>query len=127
MDLSIDDCITEQQLTTVLGHPMHLLGVYEDGVQAVYLSEDGGCQVTIHMMNQTRAGFEAQVLAATVSLTMQEGLGEVAYWYEGKSQLMLFCAGYALDVAVSCADTTEVETQTRQIAELIVDKLGEQL
>ena len=125
VDLAITDYVTEQQLTTVLGYPMHLLGVYEEGVQSVYLSEDGSCQVTIHMMNQTRAGFDAQVVAATVPLTMQEGLGEVAYWYEGKTQLIVFSDGYALDVAISCADTPEVDTQTRQIAELILTKLAE--
>ena len=123
VDLTITECITEQQLTTAVGYPMHLLGVYEENTQAVYLSEDGDCQVTIHMMNQTRAGFEAQVAAATVPMIMQEGVGEVAYWYEGAAQLMVYSDGYALDVAVSCADTAGMEPQTRQVAELILSRL----
>ena len=123
VDLTITDCISEQQLTSVVGYSMHLLGVYEENTQAVYLSEDGSCQVTIHMMNQTRAGFDAQVTAATVPLIMQEGVGEIAYWYYGAAQLMAFSDGYALDVAVTCADTLQMDTQTRQIAELILGKL----
>ena len=126
VDLTITDCITEQQLATVVGYPMHLLGVYEEDTQAVYLSEDGSCQVTIHMMNQTRAGFEAQVTAATVPLVMQEGVGEIAYWYDGAAQLMIYSDGYALDVAVTCADTVQMDTQTRQIAELILAQLQQQ-
>lgn len=126
VDLAITDCITEQQLTTVLGYPMHLLGTFEEGTQAVYLSEDSACQVTIHMINQTRAGFDAMVANAIVPMILQDGLGEAAYWYEGKTQLMAYCDDYAVDVAVTCADTDQIETYTRQIAELILTKLQQQ-
>ena len=120
VDLSITDCITEQQLTTVVGHPMQLLGVYEDGVQAIWQSDDGSCQITIHMMNQTREVFDTQVADAEVPMTLQEGLGEAAFWYEGRTEMMLYANGYALDVAVVCSDTPLTEPHVRQIAELML-------
>jgi len=120
VDLSITDCITEQQITSVVGHSMQLLGVYEDGVQAIWQSDDGACQVTIHMMNQTREVFDSQVADSEVAMTLQEGLGEAAFWYEGRTELMLYANGYALDVAVVCSDTPLTEPYVRQIAELML-------
>ncbi len=126
VDLAITDCITEQQITSVVGHPMHLLGVYEDGVQAIWQSDDGSCQVTIHMMNQTREVFDSQVADAEVPMTLQEGLGEAAFWYEGRTEMMLYYNGYALDVAVVCSDTPLTEPHVRQIAELMLAALQPQ-
>lgn len=120
VDLAITDCITDQQLSTVLGHSMQLLGVYEEGVQAIWQSDDGACQVTIHMMNQTREVFDSQITDAEVEMTMQEGLGEIAYWYESRTQLMVYANGYALDVAVVCSDTPLTEPYVRQIAQLML-------
>ncbi|MBQ9841959.1 MAG: hypothetical protein IJO42_02490 [Clostridia bacterium] len=126
VDLAITDCITEQQITSVVGHPMQLLGVYEDGVQAIWQSDDGSCQVTIHMMNQTREVFDSQVADAEVPMTLQEGLGEAAFWYEGRTEMMLYYNGYALDVAVVCSDTPLTEPHVRQIAELMLAALQPQ-
>lgn len=120
VDLAITDCITDQQLSTVLGHSMQLLGVYEEGVQAIWQSDDGACQVTIHMMNQTREVFDSQITDAEVEMTMQEGVGEIAYWYESRTQLMVYANGYALDVAVVCSDTPLTEPYVRQIAQLML-------
>lgn len=120
VDLSITDCITEQQIASVVGHSMQLLGVYEDGVQAIWQSDDGACQVTIHMMNQTREVFDSQVADSEVAMTLQEGLGEAAFWYEGRTEMMLYANGYALDVAVVCSDTPLTEPYVRQIAELML-------
>ena len=126
VDLSITDCITEQQLTTVMGCQMTLLGTYEDGVQAVYMSEDGSSQVTVHMMNQTRAVFDSNVTASETPMTVQEGLGAAAFWDEGHNQILVYYDGYAIDVAVTCTDSTMVETYTRQIAEMLVSALQHQ-
>ena len=128
VDLAITDCITDQQLSTVLGHSMQLLGVYEDGVQAIWQSDDGVCQVTIHMMNQTREVFDTQITDAESAMTMQEGVGEIAYWYEGRTQLLVYANGYALDVAVNCSDTPLTEPYVRQIAQLmlsVIQPVGE--
>ena len=126
VDLSITDCITDQQITSVVGHSMQLLGVYEDGVQAIWQSDDGACQVTIHMMNQTREIFDSQVTSSEIPMTLQEGLGEAAFWYEGRTEMMLYCNGYALDVAVVCSDTPLTEPYVRQIAELMISSLQPQ-
>ena len=135
VDLTITDCISEQQLTTILGYPMSLLGVGEEGAQAVYQTEDSTCVVTVHMLNQTRAGFDAVIGASTATTVLQEGLGESAYWFVsdemvdqnsgGYAQLMVYSGGYAVDVALACADIPEanINAYVLQIAETILSRL----
>ncbi|MBQ8683476.1 MAG: hypothetical protein IJ518_03030 [Clostridia bacterium] len=123
VDLTITDCISEQELSTVLGYTMTLLGVGEEGSQAVYQTEDGTCIVTVHMLNQTRAGFDAMVNASAVPMVLQEGLGESAYWYGDTAQLMLYSGGYAVDVSVVCVDISEPNSYVLQIAESILSRL----
>lgn len=123
VDLKITDCISEQELQTILGYPVTLSGMFEENTQAIYTSEDGTCQVTVHMINQTREGFDALVKDSTVEMVRQEGLGEAAYWYGETGQIMVYSGGYALDVAVTCVDIKEPQTYTRQVVEMILRKL----
>lgn len=121
VDLKITDCITDQQLTSVLGHPMQLLGLYEENTQAIWMSEDGACQVNINLQNQDRAVFDSN--AATQQTKLQEGLGDTAYWSVESGELVAYANGYALGVAVTCADTTMNEAYTRQIADILLKAL----
>ncbi len=123
VDVTITNCIREQELSSILGCTVSLLGLGEDGSQAVYQSMDGTCVVSIHLINQTRAGFDAMVANAAVAMELQEGLGEIAYWYEGKAQLMVYSGGYAVDVAVACLDIPEPGTYVMQIAQSILSRL----
>ena len=61
-----------------------------------------------------------QITDAEVAMTMQEGVGEIAYWYESRTQLLVYANGYALDVAVVCSDTPLTEPYVRQIAQLML-------
>lgn len=127
VDLSITDCITEQQVTTVMGCPMVLMGTYEDNTQAIYTSsDDSAYMVTINLKNQTRAVFDADIAAAGDSVTLYEGLGEAAFWSSVTGELLVYTNGYYLGVAVTCADTTMVETYTRQVADIMVTALQPQ-
>ena len=125
VDLTITDCISEQELSTILGYSMTLLGVAEEGSQAVYQTDDGTCVVTVHMLNQTRAGFDAMVNASTVPMVLQEGLGESAYWYEETAQLMLYSGGYAVDIALVSVDITPANSKAYvlEIAGSILQRL----
>ncbi len=121
VDVNITDCITDAQITAVLGCPMTLLGVFEDGTQAVYMSEDGAYQVNINLKNETRAVFDSN--AADQETTPQEGLGETAYWSVETGELVVYTGGYALGVSVLMPEDTATDGYVRQIAELMLDAL----
>ncbi len=124
VDLRITDCITEQQLTTIMGCPMTLLGTYEEETQAIYTaSDDSASMVTINLKNQTRGVFDADIAAAGDSVTLYDGVGEAAFWSSVTGELLVYVNEYCLGVAVTCADTTMVEAYTRQVAEMMVKAL----
>ena len=123
VDLLITDCITEQDVSTVLGYPMHFLGLGDSNTQATYQSEDGACIVSISLKNQTRELFDTTIADLGDSVTLYEGLGEAAYLSSVTGELLVYQSGYFLGVGVSCQDTVAVETYTRQIAELMVAAL----
>ena len=129
MDLSIVDCITAEELTAIMGSPMQLLGVFEDNSQAVFTSEDGRHVATVNMKNQTSAGFEAEKNASLFSTTLQDGVGEMAYWCEDTETdnvwLEFYSGGYAVTVGVTCPETDDQahSTYIKQIAEKILGKL----
>lgn len=124
VDLQITDCITEQQLTTIMGCPMTLLGTYEDNTQAIYTSsDDSASMVTINLKNQTRGVFDADIAAAGTSVTLHDGVGEAAFWSSVTGELLVYTNGYYLGVAVTCADTTMVEAYTLQVADIMVKAL----
>lgn len=122
VDIAIEDCITDQQISTVVGMPMTLLGVYEEGTQAVFMSEDATCQVNINLMNQPRSVFDSTVGGAE-NAVLQEGLGEAGYWFEETGELVVYAGGYSLGVAVVTVDPTNRITYAQQITTTILQKL----
>ena len=130
VDLRITDCITEQQLTTIMGCPMTLLGTYEEETQAIYTaSDDSASMVTINLKNQTRGVFDATIADYGTRATLFEGVGETAFMVsipDGdiiRKELLVYVNEYCLGVSVTCADTTMVEAYTRQVAEMMVKAL----
>ena len=127
VDLKITDCITEQQLSTVMGCSMTLLGTYEENTQAIYTSsDDSAAMVTINLKNQDRGLFDTDIAAMGTDVTLYEGVGEAAFWSATTGELLVYANEYCLGVAVTCADTTMVEAYTRQVAELMVQALQPQ-
>lgn len=122
LDITITDCISEEQISSVMAYPMTLLGVFEDGTQAIYQSDDGMYQVTINLKNESRAVFDNN--AANQQTTLQEGIGETAYWSLETGELVAYANGYALGVSVLTATPgVDITSHTQQIAELILDRL----
>ena len=122
LDITITDCISEEQIGSVMAYPMTLLGVFEDGTQAIYQSDDGVYQVTINLKNESRAVFDNN--AANQQTTLQEGIGETAYWSLETGELVVYANGYALGVSVLTATPgIDITSNARQIAELILDRL----
>lgn len=127
VDLQITDCITEQQVSTVMGCGMTLLGTYEENTQAIYTSsDDSAAMVTINLKNQTRGVFDADIAAAGDSVKVYDGVGEAAFWSTETGELLVYANEYCLGVAVTCADTTMVEAYTRQVAEIMIKALQPQ-
>ena len=122
VDISIENCITAQQVSTVVGTPMTLLGVYEEGTQAVFMSDDATCQVNINLMNQERSVFDATVGGAE-NATLQEGLGEAAYWFAETGELVVYAGGYSLGVAVVTLDPGTQMSFAQQIVTTILNNL----
>ncbi len=123
VDLKITDCITEQQLTAILGYSMLPPQIGESDTQAIYQSEDGACMVSISLKNQTRGVFDSDIAALSDTVTLYEGVGEVAYLSNVTGELLVYQSGYSLGVAVSIPETENGEPQTRQIAELMITAL----
>lgn len=123
VDVNITDCITDSQVSTVVGVPMTLLGVYEDGTQAIYMSEDGTCQVTVNLKNQTQELFNDNIQDLGDSVTMVTSVGEAAYWCSETGELLVYQHGYSLGVSATIAGADQVEPYITQIAELISQKL----
>ncbi len=127
VDLSITGCITEQQLSTIMGCPMTLLGTNEEDTQAIYTSsDDSASMVTINLKNQTRGAFDSDIASYGTDVTLYEGVGEAAFWSSVTGELLVYANEYALGVAVSCADTTMIEAYTRQVADIVVKSLQPQ-
>ena len=127
VDLKITDCITEQQISTVMGCSMTLMGTYEENTQAIYTSgDDGTYMVTINLKNQDRGVFDADIAAAGDSVKLYEGVGEAAFWSSVTGELLVYTNEYCLGVAVTGADTTMIEAYTRQVAEIMVKALQPQ-
>ena len=55
---------------------------------------------------------------AETSVTREDTAYEV-----GSGELLVYANEYCLGVAVTCADTTMVETYTRQVAEMMIKAL----
>lgn len=124
VDVAITDCITQEQVSTIIGMPVTLLGVYEDGTQAIYMSEDGAYQANINLKNESRAVFDSNIAALGDGAEMVTSYGEVAYWCSATGELVLYQNGYALGVSVILGDW-DVDTTgyVQQIAEIVVNKL----
>lgn len=123
VDVKITDCITEQQLSTVLGYPIHLLSLGDGDTQAIYQSEDGACMVSISLKNQDQGAFDADIAALGDAVTMVTTYGEVAYWCSTTGELLVYENGYSLGIAVSIAGVSATETYISQIAEIMVNAL----
>ena len=131
VDLKITDCISEQQISTVMGSSMILQGLFEENTQAYYMSEDG-TTVNINLKNQERGLFDAAIADFGTNATLFEGVGETAFLVVMKEpdsdeiiskELLVYINDYTLGVSVVCADITMEETYIRQIAEIMVDAL----
>lgn len=122
LDLKITDCITEQQLTTILGYTMLPPSIGDYDTTATYRSEDG-CIVTINLKNQTMELFNSDIAALGDTVTLYEGVGEAAYKSSVTGGLLVYQNGYSLGVAVTIPGVENAETQARQIAEIMVSAL----
>ncbi|MBE6806636.1 MAG: hypothetical protein E7527_01290 [Ruminococcaceae bacterium] len=122
VDLLITDCITEEQISTVLGYPVHQLPQVGDNTEALYQSEDGTYMVKINLKNESRGLFDTTIAGMGDSVTLYEGVGEVAYW-SSDNELIVYQNGYVLGVWMTIPGVDNAETQTRQIAELMLGTL----
>ncbi len=123
VDVNITDCLTEEQVSAVMGTPMTLLGVFEDSTQAIYTSADSTSQVIINLKNQTQELFRANAEALGDAASAVTTIGEEAYWCREIGELLVYQNGYALGVAVAIANVVEIQPYVSQLAELVLDRL----
>lgn len=119
LNKAITDCLTEEQVSDVVGADMTLLDVYDEGTQAIYQSADGMVQVTVNLKNESRTAFDER--SAALVTVPQEGMGDVAYWSSETDELVVHQNGYTLGVWVMAeGDTFEM---SKQIAQAVLEKL----
>ncbi len=123
VDVEITDCITEQQLSTILGVSVLPPQLGDSNTQAIYQSEDGTCMVSISLKNQARGVFDSDIAALGDAAAMVTTYGEVAYWCSTTGELLVYQNGYALGIAVSIAGVDSTETYVSQIAQAMVTAL----
>ena len=97
VDRAVADCITEEEMSTILGYPMHLSGTGGDS-EARYASESGTSHLTLTLENMEEKDFEAMV-ADEAMWSPQYNLSVTAYWNVDQSEMIAYCNGYAVSVA----------------------------
>lgn len=118
VDRKVTECISEMQLSSELGYPVHLSGTNGDS-EAWYESADNTCLVALTLENKSRAEFDT-IAADPAQWTMQTELGEVAYWNVNKTELIAYYSGYAVSVATDDASAASMQ----RIMQMILNSLN---
>ena len=96
VDRKVSDCITEAELSDMMAVEVKL--VIDTDSAATYQSDDGYYMVTLALENQSRDEFDAMVADTTI-WTPHAGVGEVAYWGVGQTEMVAYQSGYAVSVS----------------------------
>ena len=97
VDRKVSDCITAEELSALMQVEGMTL-ILDTDSEATYQSPDGYYMVTLGLENQTRAAFDTLVSDPSV-WTVQDGLGEAAYWGVDQTELVAYQNGYAVSVS----------------------------
>lgn len=96
VDRKVSDCITEAELSDMMDVEVKL--VIDTDSAATYQSDNGYYMVTLALESRTRDEFDAMV-ADTTLWTRHVGVGEVAYWGVGQTEMVAYQSGYAVSVS----------------------------
>ena len=96
VDRKVSDCITEAELSAMMDVEVKLM--IDTASAATYQSDNGYYMVTLALESRARDEFDAMV-ADTAIWTPHAGVGEVAYWGVGQTEMVAFQSGYAVSVS----------------------------
>ena len=113
VDRKVTDCISIQQINAAISYENMTETTATDS-RADYYSEDGSCHLSLGLENKSRAAFDA--IAADPALwTMQENLGEIAYWSVDHTELIAYQNGYSVSVYLAPSNTISMQMIMRDI------------
>lgn len=124
LNLSITDCLSEAQVSEIIGVDMVASDAYEHGTWVIYSSEDGRRQVSVSMENTTAELYATLIQSLPEAQAFSE-LGDNAYWNAPTSELIYYIEGY--QIAVKVTDSTVYNTKglCLAIVKVIETKLQE--
>lgn len=96
VDRKVSDCITEAELSAMMDVEVKLM--IDTASAATYQSDNGYYMVTLALESRTRDEFDTMV-ADTAIWTPHAGVGEVAYWGVGQTEIVAYQSGYAVSVS----------------------------
>ncbi len=114
LDLTLENLLSEEEVSQVLGTDMIRLGVFEDGTQLMFGQDTGAYQVMVQMINTTRGQFDED-MNQMAELSAIEDTGEVAWWDAATRQAMAYADGYAVSVCVEVGDA-DMEVQPMAVS-----------
>lgn len=96
VDRKVSDCITEAELSAMMDVEVKLM--IDTASAATYQSDNGYYMVTLALESRTRDEFDTMVADAAI-WTPHAGVGEVAYWGVGQTEIVAYQSGYAVSVS----------------------------
>ena len=100
LDIAITACLSQGQVSAIMGKTMTASEPYEEGTWVMYTSADGTASVSVSMENQTEAIYDAMI-GELVGGEAVTDIGTRAYWYAATGEMIDYCAGYSIAVTVT--------------------------
>lgn len=122
LDIAITDCLSEAEVSAILGVDVNASDPYEEGTWVIYSSEDGMRSVSVSMENSTVAQYDAMI-AEMAAGEKETTLGYRAYWYGVTGQMINYCEGYSIDVSATDPNVANTKGICQAVMKKIVDNL----
>lgn len=122
LDIAITDCLSETEVSTIMGVTMTASDPYEHGTWVVYSSEDGLRSVSVSMENTTILLYDAMI-AELSSGEAESSFGYRAFWYGVTDEMINYCEGYSIAVSVNDPTVQNTRGLCQAVMKKIVDNL----
>ncbi len=123
LDKDIRQLITSGEVSTIIGTPMQVEDVYEDGTQLVFVGDNDNYRVVLNVQNMSRAVFDGHIADALDAQPI-ENLGEVAYVLGSGETVLAYGNGYGIDVQVRVMDRMVVQPRAEAIVKTVLGALA---
>lgn len=125
INVDVSKLLTVQQVGSALGVTVGEPQIYDSGTTAKYLSDDAKSSAEISLMECSRDKYN-ETIGYYSDASDTPNLGETAKWSAENKQLLVYGKGYMISVTadVDGKNKDALLTSARQLAALVLDKLG---